>query len=187
MLVECQRVIVRVEKSWGYFHTSKRTAGLLQLCPSQRVEACRSCRQSCTCARLCGCGIDMSTAATELYEKAAIAAMLCRQPAQIVSEWSLESLRLQKIHSEGTVFHGRWPLWLACFVDWNASNLGSGRDLHERERKAGVSVRARERKRGRECETKADGKRESARARERESGNKTSRNALVIGFMLATI
>ena len=42
----------------------------------------------------------------ELYEKGAIAAMLCRQPPQLVNEWSLESLRLQKIHGDGTVFHG---------------------------------------------------------------------------------
>ena len=27
VLGECKRVIERIEQSWGYFHTSKRTAG----------------------------------------------------------------------------------------------------------------------------------------------------------------
>ena len=59
--------------------------------------------------------------------------MLCRQPAQIVSEWSLECLRLQKIHSEGSVYHARALICIAESFGYAGDAeqaLVSGKDAH---------------------------------------------------------
>lgn len=154
-------MIVRVEKSWGYFHTSKRTAGSYSNVPC-RDQSCRSCSHSGAFARHCGHYIDMSTAATELYEKAAIAAMLCRQPAQTVNEWSLESLRLQKIHSEGTVFHGWWSGFGVLFRVAEAWRVWAAGQSERR--KLGVDVKIEEVRKGRQDE----GERQRARTHGRE-------------------